>query len=489
MEIFDRRWEEGDFFEQRRSALGEWPTGRDVNLEEAVSYQRSLPPHKVQAHQLARAKADGNIVCLPQVGQATIEKMLSIFDFVEGECGMSDWNDSWFIILDAYSRKKRFDAAAKAIEASKAAGANLLSGFPAVNHGVAGFRKLIEYSGHSGYLSTLDEDPRLCSEISFAGGGTGYLAYDIHDLMQHSRDYPLDRRIHNFQYVSRLAAYYTEKGAPITAWPAGHHNGWEPPGVKISMVILQVLEAARQGVKHMACSYGLTGNLTQDVVGLRLMGQMVTEYFAKFGFDDVNVYFGAYPHLGTWPTDILQATAMMAWETSVTRMAGAQFIYLKSPDEASSTPSMEAIGAEVKIAKHMLNVLGNFKIGDTAEMAEEQGMVEAEVRAVVDATLDLSHGDVSNGMILGVEKGFLDAVFSPWIHVKNRLLTVRDLDGAYRYLDFGSMPVPKAVTDYHRKKIEQRCRATGKKADIEMVTEDLYHLARPIGSFTFSKLV
>lgn len=488
MEVQDRCWSEDEFLAQRAPALAEWPTGQGVDLEDAIAYHRALPDSKVQAKQLARAKAEGGIVVLPQLGQATLETMIDIIRFVEGECGMAEWNDSWFLILDAYSRKKRFQAVDQAIAASKKAGRNLLSGYPAVNHGVDGFRKLIEVSGHSAHLSTLDEDPRLCTEITFAGGATGYLAYDLHDVMQHSRDYPLDRRIHNHQYISRLAAYYTERGAPILAWPAGHHNGWEPPGIKIAIVLLQSLEAARQGVKHIACSFGLMGHVNQDVSALRVMARLVDEYLKRAGLEGVSTYVGTYPHLGVWPVDVLQASAQMAWEAAVTRMAGAHFVYLKSPDEAASTPSREGIGAEVKIAKHMLNILGTYKLGTTSAMREEEEMIELEVRAIVDAVLELADGDPSNGMIKAVERGVLDGVFSPWIHVKNRLLTVRDLEGAYRYLDHGGLPLPERVVRYHRAKIDERSKQSGKPADIDMVTEDLYYLARPVGSHVFSNL-
>ncbi len=488
MDVKDERWSEVEFLSQRAQVLSEWPTGQEVDLDEAVSYHRALPDNKVQAKQLARAKSESNIVILPQLGQARLETMLDFIGFVENECGMQDWNESWFWILDAYSRKKRFDAVENAIIASKEQGQNLLSGFPAVNHGVKGFRQLIEATRHSAFLSTLDEDPRLCGEIAFAGGATGYLAYDLHDLLQHSRDYPLDRRIHNFQYISRLAAYYTDRGAPILAWPAGHNNGWEPPGMKVAMVILQAMEAARQGVKHIACSYGLTANIDQDVSSLRLIGRLVEEYLRNAGHTDVAVFSGSYPHLGVWPVDVLQATSMMAWEAAITRMSGAQFMYLKSPDEAASTPSREAIGAEVKIAKHMINILGSFKLESTPSMREEEEMIELEVRAIVDATLELADGDPSNGMIKAVERGILDAVFSPWIHAKNRLLTVRDLQGAYRYLDHGALPLPKQVIAYHKAKINERCRSTGQTANMDMVTEDLYYLARPIGTHVFSKL-
>ena len=136
MDVHDKCWEEAEFLARRPPALAEWPTGQGVDLDEAIAFHRALPDHKVQAKQLARAKAEGNAVILPQLGQARLETMLKIIRFVEGECGMTAWNDSWFWILDAYSRKKRFQAVEQTIAASLDSGKNQLSGYPAVNHGV-----------------------------------------------------------------------------------------------------------------------------------------------------------------------------------------------------------------------------------------------------------------------------------------------------------------------------------------------------------------
>ena len=115
MDVSDQRWEEDYFLAQRAGVLKEWPTGNEVDLEEALQYHKALPDHRVQAKQLARAKAEGGIMILPQLGQALMPTMLEFIRFVEGQCGMSDWNDSWFLILDAYSRKKRFDAVDKLV--------------------------------------------------------------------------------------------------------------------------------------------------------------------------------------------------------------------------------------------------------------------------------------------------------------------------------------------------------------------------------------
>ena len=51
-------------------ALAGWPTGREVHLDNAVAYHRSLPDHKVQPKQIDRVKAEGGITLLPMLGQA-----------------------------------------------------------------------------------------------------------------------------------------------------------------------------------------------------------------------------------------------------------------------------------------------------------------------------------------------------------------------------------------------------------------------------------
>ena len=61
-----------------------------------------------------------------------------------------------------------------------------------------------------------------------------------------------------------------------------------------------------------------------------------------------------------------------------------------------------------------------------------------------------------------------------------KVLPARDIDGAIRYLDHGNIPLPREVAEYHRQKIEQRAKADGIKADIEMVINDVTYLSRTV---------
>jgi methylaspartate mutase epsilon subunit len=58
------------------------------------------------------------------------------------------------------------------------------------------------------------------------------------------------------------------------------------------------------------------------------------------------------------------------------------------------------------------------------------------------------------------------------------VLGVRDSTGACRYLEFGNLPIPKEIKEFHREKIAQRERAEGRKIDYQVAVEDLWALSK-----------
>jgi len=76
--------------------------------------------------------------------------------------------------------------------------------------------------------------------------------------------------------------------------------------------------------------------------------------------------------------------------------------------------------------------------------------------------------------------GVLDAPFSPWVHIKGKILSVRDREGAFRYLDHGNLPFSKEIVDYHHQKIAERERVENRKAGYQMLVEDIAWLSKPI---------
>ena len=138
MEISNRKWSIKDFNEIRQEILNQWPTGKEVNFEEAVKYHQNLPETQVMTNKLREAKAKGVTLIQPRAGVALIDEHIELLKFLRKE-GKADLLPS---TIDSYTRQNRYEEAENGIKESKKAGRSLLNGFPAVNHGVKKCREV-----------------------------------------------------------------------------------------------------------------------------------------------------------------------------------------------------------------------------------------------------------------------------------------------------------------------------------------------------------
>ena len=44
--VRNKKLDEGEFLRERKEVLAMWPTGKEVDLEEAVEFHKKLPDHK-----------------------------------------------------------------------------------------------------------------------------------------------------------------------------------------------------------------------------------------------------------------------------------------------------------------------------------------------------------------------------------------------------------------------------------------------------------
>ena len=58
-DLQNKKWTRDELEQVRQEVMTQWPTGKDVNLEEAFSYHRALPAHKVFSHKLNKAHQEG----------------------------------------------------------------------------------------------------------------------------------------------------------------------------------------------------------------------------------------------------------------------------------------------------------------------------------------------------------------------------------------------------------------------------------------------
>ncbi len=47
LDIRNKRWSDEEFLERRKGVLSRWPTGKDIDLDEAIEYHKRLPESKV----------------------------------------------------------------------------------------------------------------------------------------------------------------------------------------------------------------------------------------------------------------------------------------------------------------------------------------------------------------------------------------------------------------------------------------------------------
>ena len=473
MEFRNKKWTEEELFEVRREVLAQWPTGREVDLGEAIDYCRKVPPEKNGYYQIKKAQEEGECLIDVAIGRGTLEDTLWEVEDLPPELEP----DEWSVFSDAYTRKCRFEQAQAGMERSYKEGFSVMSGYPIVNYGIKGARKLFESVKSSVYLNASDEDPRLQVEIALASGWSKIASHILNDLTQHSKDYPLDKRIQNCQYTDRLMSYYTEHGIPICTGIAGNLTGWHMPGYKIVTDVVQALLSAEQGARIFRPIVSMCMNMVQDVAANRAMMKLLREYLDRFGFKDAEVFNCGYPWQGAWPPDVFGMAGVAAICDTIAVLQGVYSLRLRSLNEAIATPTREGNLLAIKVARQVLGSLKGQSMPDSEELRIEQEIIEKEVRATVDKVLEMGDGDLAVGMVRAVESGVLDCNFSPWIYYKGDVVVVRDKDGALRYLEHGNIPLPIEVAEYHREKIAERESAERRKIDLDTMITDLFWIS------------
>jgi len=472
MNVRNKRLTDEQFHKIRKDVLLQWETGKEINLEEAVAYRRQLPV-KNCAITMKNAKENGNFVAMAQIGRAPFEQTLDGIHYIEENSDASAEDTMFTIYSDSYTRKSNFAMAQKGIERSIQEGTTMLNGYPIVNYGVKYARKLQEAIKSPLLLNTADEDSRLQLEIALASGWSGYSCRSIQEVIAHCKDIPLEEMIRHTQYEDRLVGYYTEASTPVLAQIASNLTGYDIAAFHVVTVVTQALLAAEQGVKHIEMEHGLGMNLVQDVAMLKVCEKLTQYYLDKFGYEGITLTTAIFPYLGSWPLDVDKSTALIAWNTIIGIMGGATCIIFKCADEAFGTPTKESMASATKLGKHLMKILRNQTLPESKELDIEKQMIELEARAIIDKLFEMGEGDLAVGMVKGVEAGVLDTMFAPWRWLKGKVLLVRDVRGALRYLDHGNVPLPKEVIEYNREKIAERERTENITVDLNTLIQDV----------------
>jgi methylaspartate mutase epsilon subunit len=475
MEIENKCLELDKFFKEREEVLNSWPTGREVNLEEAIAYQKNLPEDKIMVNKLVEAKKEGRTLIQPRAGVALPEEHISLLKYLreEGEADLLPTT------IDSYTRQNQYKEAEDGIKESRETGRSMLNGFPAVNHGVKVCRKIIEALDVPVEVRHGTPDARLLAEITLAGGFTDFEGGGISYNIPYAKSVPLAKTISYWQYVDRLVGYYQEQGVKINREPFGPLTGTlVPPAISHSIAIIEALLAAEQGIKYLSLGYGQNGNLIQDIAAIHSLEEMASEYLNKYGYEDVVVTTVFHQWMGGFPQDEAKAFAVIAWGAAAAGLSKATKVIVKTPHEAMGIPTKEANASGLKTTKQIINMLQDQILEQTRRMDIEKEMIKKETNEILKKVIELGEGDWGRGTIRAFEAGILDVPFAPSKYNAGKILPARDNEGAVRYLNFGNLPFSKEVKEFHHEKLEERAEKEDRDVGFQMVIDDIYAIGK-----------
>ena len=192
-----------------------------------------------------------------------------------------------------------------------------------------------------------------------------------------------------------------------------------------------------------------------------------------FGFTDVELSTVMSQWMGGFPSDEGQAFGVICMAAMAGYLGGVTYMISKSPHEAAGVPTPEANVHGVTASKMVLRMLSDQKLAPIAEIAQEQAIIEAEARAIIDRALELGDGDAALGAIRAIEAGVIDVPFSPHRSNANRALPARDWRGAVRLAEFGGVPIPKDLREFHRAELAKRTAGRAPRAPWELLLADV----------------
>jgi methylaspartate mutase epsilon subunit len=475
--IRNKKLDQDVFLKERNKVLSMWPTGKEVDLDEAMEYQKNLSERRTFGKVVEKLDREGKTVVYTRAGTPILEDEIEL-----NRALVASGLPLIPVTTDSYTRLGQFDKAERGLQDSVRAGRPMLNGFPIVNHGIKNTRKMAESCEAAYNPRFANVDGRLIAEIAFASGMTGILADPFLAFGNYEKTATLAQCIANYQYIHRLIGHYAEDGAIITvdldSWLS---HGPFPSSISIATLVAASLIAAEQGVKSIVPSFQFEGNLLQDIAGARLTRKLVNEYLDYSGYKDVVVpgLFVAQSPIFPCPQDISYSFSYLSYTAVVAALAEAATVTVKTIDEAAGVPTKDTHMVSYRAANWMLNVVRKQGIRLQSEQLElEEKITEMEVRAILNRVMELGNGDIVVGFIRAVDMGVVDSPLSANINVKSRVLGIRDNHGAVRYLDFGNLPIPEEAKEYHRTKVREREAMEGRKMDYSVFIADFWALSK-----------
>ena len=108
------RWDEHRFDRVLKDTLSQYPTGKEVELEEVAEYHRTIPKHKIVPEAFEEARNQGRTLLNPRAGVAGLQEMIDLLLTLQDAGGA----DLLPINPDSYTRTEQFEKAKAGLEDS-----------------------------------------------------------------------------------------------------------------------------------------------------------------------------------------------------------------------------------------------------------------------------------------------------------------------------------------------------------------------------------
>ncbi len=475
MDLKNKKIDQDEFFKQREDVLKQWKTGAEVNLEEASEYLRNIPEEKNFAKKLEKAKNEGKTLAQPRAGVALIDEHITLLNFLDKEGGA----DLLPSTIDSYTRQNRYEECQVGINESLKEGRSLLNGYPGVNHGVKGGRKVFESVNLPLQARHGTPDSRLLAEIIHAAGFTSNEGGGISYNIPYAKSVPMEKSIRDWQYCDRLVGYYEEQGISINREPFGPLTGTlVPPSTSNVVAIIEALLAAEQGVRSITVGYGQCGNLIQDVAAIRALEEQTEEYLKKYGYNNTVVTTVFHQWMGGFPEDESKAFGVISTGAAAAALAGATKVIVKTPHEAIGIPTKEANAQGIKATKMVLNLLEGQRMQMSKELQTEIEIIKQETKCMLEAIIKAGNGDLAIGTVKGFEEGIIDIPFGPSKYNYGKMMPARDNNGAVRYLMTGNIPFTKDLKIFNKEKLGERGKFEKREVSFQMTVDDIFAVGK-----------
>ena len=215
---------------------------------------------------------------------------------------------------------------------------------------------------------------------------------------------------------------------------------------------------------------------------MRVQPRLMREYLDRFGYKDVVIpgTFGSPDAAFPMPQGMGGAFAFPDYAAVVGALGKVESIYVRTIDEALGIPTEESHALTYESANWLLqrDQGTEYRVRDEGDRRGRENRGARDTGQWSTNSSRWATETSRSAACSGVDAGVIDSSFSPNKQVKDQVIGVKDCRGAIRWVEFGNLPFPEEVKEFHREKVAEREKAEGGKADYEMTVRDFWAFSK-----------